>query len=61
MSFRSRINLPCVSQRGEVARGALAVLKGWQYGNRMEEVLMAIKAQMLANKKLPQPQDGAMF
>jgi ubiquitin-conjugating enzyme E2 variant len=61
VSFRSRVNLPCVNQRGEVPRASLPVLKGWQYGNRMEEVLMAIKAQMAANKKLPQPQDGAMY
>ncbi len=61
MSFRSKINLPCVNQRGEVARATLPILKGWQYANRMEEVLVAIKGQMLLNRKLPQPQDGAMY
>lgn len=46
MSFRTRINLPCVNARnGEVARASLPVLKGWVRANKMEEVLMAIKVE----------------
>lgn len=61
VSFRTKVNLPCVSARGDVARASLPVLKGWQYNNRMEEVLVALKAQMLLNKKLPQPAEGSTY
>jgi ubiquitin-protein ligase len=37
VSFRTRVNLPCVNARnGEVARASLPVLKGWVRENRME-------------------------
>jgi hypothetical protein len=80
VSFRTKINLPCVNSRGEVARNSLYVLKTWQYHNKMEggktfllffcfvffnsfliEVLLQIKAQMAANRKLPQPADESMY
>jgi len=61
VSFRTRINLPCVNNRGEVTRQSVAVLKNWRYENTMEEILVQVKAIMMQNKKLPQPAEGSFY
>ena len=61
VNFRTKVNLPCVNNRGEIPRNNLQILKTWRYDNRMEEILLAIKQQMAQNRKLPQPQEGTFY
>ncbi len=60
--FNSKINLPCVNQStGKVEPSKFAVFSGWKADYSMEKTLIALKNEMLAHKKLPQPADGDMF
>lgn len=41
----------------------LDVMKSWRYDNRIQDVLMSVKADMTkgSNRKLKQPEEGAEF
>ena len=58
----TKINLPGVDKSTGVVSG-LDVIKSWQYDNKIEHVLMAIKQEMTrsGNRKLKQPEEGATF
>ena len=60
--FTTRINLPCVDRSTGVVSG-LDVMKSWRYDNRIQDVLMSIKADMtkVSNRKLKQPEEGDEF
>jgi ubiquitin-protein ligase len=60
MKFSTKINLPCVNQaNGRVEN--LACLKAWKSTTTIENILVAIKNEMVANKGLKQPAEGAEF
>mmetsp|Transcript_25057 Transcript_25057/g.41947 ORF Transcript_25057/g.41947 Transcript_25057/m.41947 type:complete len:142 (-) Transcript_25057:472-897(-) len=62
--FTSRINMGCVNQStGEVDPKHLQVLKTWSRAYTMETVLAELRREMQspANRKSPQPPEGAMY
>ncbi|KAG5186651.1 ubiquitin conjugating enzyme, partial [Tribonema minus] len=62
--FLHRINLSCVDQRtGEVIKARLPVLSSWNRNYGIEQVLMGLRHEMAssANRRLPQPPEGARF
>ena len=60
--FTSKINLPCVNQsNGKVEPTKFSLFVGWKADYNMEKILVGLKNEMIANKKLPQPADGDMF
>ncbi|KAK0553763.1 E2 ubiquitin-conjugating protein mms2 [Tilletia horrida] len=64
VQFLTKINLPCVSPSdGKVIRDALPILKNWQRGSTMENILVELRRDMASanNRKLPQPPEGTMF
>jgi ubiquitin-conjugating enzyme E2 variant len=62
VSFNSKINLPCVNQsNGRVEPSKFSLFSNWKSDYTMEKVLIAIKNEMIANKKLPQPPEGDTF
>ncbi|KAF2862748.1 putative ubiquitin conjugating enzyme [Piedraia hortae CBS 480.64] len=64
VSFTSRINLPCVDARtGKVDLSKLPGIHSWRREFTMETILLELRRFMAAsaNKKLPQPPEGATF
>ena len=60
MTFVTKINLPSVNQaNGKIENCAL--LKNWNPQSTIDTVLQGLKKEMLDNKKLPQPAEGATF
>ncbi len=62
--FRSKVNLGCVDQRdGRVDSSKFAPLAHWKRVYTLESVLTELRREMAssANKKLPQPPEGAMY
>jgi ubiquitin-conjugating enzyme E2 variant len=62
IKFNSKVNLPCVNQNnGTVEPNKFHMFKNWNSSYTMEKVLIGLKNEMIANKKLPQPADGDMY
>jgi len=60
--FNSKVNLPCVNQaNGTVEPTRFHMFANWNPSYTLEKILIGIKNEMVANKKLPQPADGDMF
>lgn len=60
--FNSKVNLPSVNQsNGKVEPHKFSLFANWKPDYDMEKTLIALKNEMIANKKLPQPADGDMF
>lgn len=61
--FISRINLPCVSNLGQVLVEQFATLHNWRRSYTIETVLLELRKSMAApaNKKLPQPPEGSVY
>ncbi|KAF4321418.1 hypothetical protein BBO99_00001229 [Phytophthora kernoviae] len=62
--FTSRINMSCVDpQMGRVDPRRLGALGSWHRNNGIENVLVAIRAEMASptNRRLPQPPEGSNF
>ena len=60
LKFNNKINLPCVNQNsGRVEH--LALLQAWKETTTMENLLVAIKNEMVANKGLKQPPEDAYY
>ena len=57
----SKVNLPCVKGDGTVDFSKNATLRGWNANSSMEFALIALKNEMIANKKAAQPADGEMY
>jgi len=64
VKFKSRVNLPFVSQvDGKVDRNKLPVLADWNRNKTLETLLVEIRREMgsFNNRKLPQPSEGSVF
>ena len=62
VSFMSKINLPCVNQStGKVETAKFGIFAHWKSDYSMEKILIGLKNEMIAHKKLAQPADGEMF
>ena len=62
VSFQSKVNLPCVNAaNGRVEPNKYAIFAHWKADYTMEKILIGLKNEMIANKKLPQPADGDMY
>jgi ubiquitin-conjugating enzyme E2 variant len=61
-TFSSKINLPSVNQaNGVVESNKFPLFRNWNPETTMEKMLIGLKTEMVANKKLPQPADGDMY
>ena len=59
--FTSKINIPSVDQSNGKVTNNFALFKNWNSSTTMEKILIGLKNEMIANKKLPQPADGDMY
>jgi len=61
LKFRTRVNLPCVTDGGLVERKSLPVLSNWRRGNTIEDCLNALYMLMQhpSSRRLPQPPENA--
>lgn len=60
MRFVTKINLPSVNQaNGKIENCSL--LKNWNPQYTIDTVLQGLKKEMLDNKKLAQPPEGAQY
>nr|AAD34540.2 E2 ubiquitin-conjugating enzyme variant [Sterkiella histriomuscorum] len=60
--FQSKVNLPCVNQaNGKVEPNKFSVFQNWNNSYTMEKILIGLKNEMIAHKKLAQPADGEMY
>lgn len=60
MKFNTKINLPSVNQaNGKIENCSL--LKNWKSQYTIETALQELKKEMVNNKKLAQPAEGAMY
>lgn len=58
--FNNKVNIPSVNQgNGNVEN--LPLIKNWKSATTIENILVAIKNEMVANKKLQQPAEGASY
>lgn len=62
VKFQTKVNLPFVDARGTLTN-ALPLLRAWNRKHTMEQVLEAVRTEMSnpANRKLPQPPEGAHY
>ena len=62
VKFNSKINIPCVNQaNGTVNFARNNQLASWNPSMSIETVLVALKQEMVANKRLQQPADGECY
>ena len=62
IKFNSKCNLPCINQtNGLVDPSKFIMFKNWNQQYTMEKILIGLKSEMIANKKLAQPADGDMY
>ena len=60
--FTTKINIPSVNQQnGTVEPSKFPLFKSWSSEYTMEKILIAIKNEMIANRKNNQPADGDMY
>jgi ubiquitin-conjugating enzyme E2 variant len=60
VNFSNKINIPCVNQNnGKVEN--LGLLKAWKNTTTIENILVSIKNDMVANKGLKQPPEDASY
>lgn len=56
----NKINIPCVNQNNGVVE-KLGLLQAWKETTTIENLLVAIKNEMVANKGLKQPPEDAYY
>ncbi|WWD21345.1 hypothetical protein CI109_105829 [Kwoniella shandongensis] len=63
VKFESKINLPCVDQRGLVDFSRIPSISSWRRDFTLETVLVELRRDMAspANRKNPQPSEGTEF
>lgn len=61
ISFLSKVNLPSVNPSNGKVEPRFSGFQHWTPDKGMEQMLIGLKNEMIANKKLPQPQDGDMY
>jgi ubiquitin-conjugating enzyme E2 variant len=60
ITFANKINIPSVNQaNGKVEN--LPLLKNWKPETTIENILVALKGEMVANKGTKQPPEGATY
>jgi len=59
--FNSKCNMPSVNQSTGKVENRFHLFANWNNTLSMEKILIALKNEMIANKKLPQPADGDMY
>jgi ubiquitin-conjugating enzyme E2 variant len=60
VAFTNKVNIPSVNQNnGRVEN--LAILKAWKETTTIENILVALKNEMVANKGLKQPPEDAYY
>lgn len=60
LKFNNKCNLPCVNQ-GNGRVDNLPLLKNWKETTTLENLLTAVKNDMVANKGLKQPPEDAYY
>ena len=54
--------MPCVNQQnGMIEKNKFHMFSNWNPAYTLEKILIGLKNEMVANKKLAQPADGDMF
>ena len=62
VSFVSKVNIPCVNpNNGKVEPTKFGIFAQWKTEYSMEKLLIGLKNEMIAHKKLPQPADGETY
>ncbi|KAK0534909.1 E2 ubiquitin-conjugating protein mms2 [Tilletia horrida] len=64
VQFVTKINLPCVSPAdGLIIKDQLPIIRNWVANSTMENILVELRREMAsqANRKLPQPPEGASY
>lgn len=63
VKFQSKVNLPCVAGNGAVDPSKFPLFRQWDKRVTMEGVLLELRKEMTnpANRKLPQPPEGACY
>ena len=61
IKFNSKINIPCVNQSNGQVTTSFKMFNPWNPSYTLETVLIGLKNEMIANKKLAQPADGEMY
>ena len=62
VAFASKVNMPCVNQQnGKIDSSKFSMFANWKAEYDMEKILIALKNEMITNKKLAQPADGDMY
>ena len=61
VQFQSKVNLPCVNKDNGRVEPKFSVFANWNKTYTMEKILVGLKSEMVANKKLPQPNDGEVY
>lgn len=60
ITFANKINIPSVNQNnGRVDK--LGLLNAWNEDTTIEKILVALKNEMIANKTVKQPAEGASY
>lgn len=59
--FNSKINIPCVNQANGSVTNKFKMFSPWNSSYTLETLLIGLKNEMIANKKLAQPADGEMY
>lgn len=69
MKFITKVNLPCVNQGNgvvptihiQIEPAKLSILRDWKNQYTLEHILVALKNEMINNRKLPQPAEGNAY
>ncbi|SAM83721.1 probable MMS2 - part of the error-free postreplication repair pathway [Ustilago sp. UG-2017a] len=63
VKFLTKINLPCVKPDGRIDYNALPIFSNWSRESTIETILLSLRREMAspANRKLPQPAEGASY
>ena len=61
LKFNSKVNLPCVNQANGMVTNKFKMFNPWNASYTLETLLIGLKNEMIANKKLAQPADGEMY
>jgi ubiquitin-conjugating enzyme E2 variant len=60
--FQNKVNIPSVNQgNGLVEPNKFPLFMKWSPETTMEKILIALKQEMIVNKKNSQPADGDMY
>lgn len=61
IKFNSKINIPSVNQHNGNVEPKFKIFQEWNADKGMEQCLIGLKNEMIANKRLGQPADGDMY